>query len=546
MIMGSLGKLNKDERAIQNKLIVRYGHGGAPIYPMPDLPNRLKEAVEHIKAGGKLRDLIKPINDGIGRGIHQDSTWFQLIKEVIGVFEQPTEGKTDHEKAVLCVLEALYSSNKDIEIWHVVKTQILEHINLLSGWTHSHFRWSHQTEPVLRKEGKYYIHLNGQVCEVRGKRTEKEERWDYIADSCLRTYGAIQSLFKLTALVNICLDFQVHPEQYPSSMLLVLPENGGASFLYWQWHVKWPYHPRPINWRPNNNLCDPSWLASDLLCSFSEKESIPEKDIEPAEWKGPEEKWREEFAKYPGQLEFAIDTDLRFGDVEERWFNFKGKTLRWINQTENRHTILIVPVSNRNDDKDDYELAMRFLSHLAFDTDISMNVITSVGCQARFYPVLHQPKRMGGIVHSSNYHPHGMDMKHSESFSDKQNLAYAFYKEGLSSSSVYYSFLSFYKIIQLAFGENASKITNWINNNLDKIRYPMASERIKEIKNEKGDIVSYLFHSGRCAIAHVKNKPVVDPDNPEDRRRLNKDLPIVKGLARYAIESGLFNSLEKK
>jgi len=538
----SFKKLNKDENTIPNKLIVRYRHG-TPIYPMLDLLDKLKESIQHIKAGGRLSNLIKPINDGSGWGIHQEITWFQLIQEVIRVFEQPSEGKVDREKAVLCFLEAICSNKKDTEIWHAAKAEILKYIDILSGWSHSHFRWSHQTGPVLRKEGKYYVYLNGQVCEIIGKRTEKEERWDYIADSCSRTYGTIHSLFKLIALVNICLDFQSNPEQYPSSMIIVLPENGGASFFHWQWHVKWPFHPRPINWRPNNNLCDPNWLASDLLCSFSEWEGIPEKELEPAEWKGPEEKWREKFAKYPGQLEFAIDTHLRFDDVEEVWFDFRGKILRWINQTENRHAILIIPVSNRNSDKEEYELAMRFLSRLAFDTDIPMNVITSVGCQARFYPMLHQPKRMGGIVYPSDYN---INIKHLESSSDKQDLAYAFYKEGLNSSSVYYSFLSFYKIIQLAFGENANNITNWINNNLDKIGYPGTSERIKEIKNEKGNVVDYLFHSGRCAIAHVKNDPIADPDNPKDCLRLTKDLPIVKGLSHYAIESELSNSLKKE
>jgi hypothetical protein len=540
--MGTSGNSNKNEKAIQNKLIVRYRHG-TPIYIMPDLPNRLKEAVRHIKAGGRLTDLIKPINDGSGWGIHQESTWFQLIQEVISVFEQPSEGKVDREKAVLCVLETICSNEKDTEIWHAAKEEIFKYIDILSGWSHSYFRWSHQTEPVVKKEGKYYVYLHGQVCEIIGKRTEKEERWDYIADSCSPTYGAIHSLFKLIALVNICLDFQSNSRQYPASMIIVLPENGGASFLHWKWHIKWPYHPKLINWRLNNNLCDSDWLASDFLSCFSDQEGIPEKELEPAEWKGPEGKWREEFAKYPGQLEFAIDTHLRFGDVEEVWFDFRRKKLRWINQTENRHTILIIPASNRNNYNEEYELAMRFLSRLAFDTDIPINVITSVGCQARFYPMLHQPKRMSGIVYPSDYNNY---IKHPESSSNKQDLAYAFYKEGLSSSSVYYSFLSFYKIIQLAFGENASKITNWINNNLDKIRYPGASERIKEIKNGKGNVVDYLFHSGRCAIAHVKNDPIVDPDNSEDRYRLSKDLPIVKGLARYAIESGIFNSSEKE
>ena len=69
--------------------------------------------------------MIKPINDGSGWGIHQDSTWFHLIQEVLKVFEQPPEGKTDRKKAVLCVFEALCSSDKDIEIWHEVKVKIL-------------------------------------------------------------------------------------------------------------------------------------------------------------------------------------------------------------------------------------------------------------------------------------------------------------------------------------------------------------------------------------------------------------------------------------
>jgi len=523
---------------VQNKLIVRYRHG-TPIYIVPNLQEKLKEAVEHLNAGGRLQDLIKPINDGSGWGVHQDSTWFHLIEEVLKVFRQPPEEETNREKEVLYVLEALFSRNKDVEIWDEVKDRILTHIDLLSGWTHSHVRWSHKSEPVLRKEEKYYVYINGQICEIVGKRTEKEERWDYIADSCVRTYGAIHSLFKLVALVNICLDFQVHPEQYPLNMLLVLPENSGASFLHWKWHVKWPYHPRPINWRPNNNLCDPNWLASDFLCYFSEKEGIPEKDLEPAKWKSLEQKWKESFARYQRQLEFAIDTPLTFGEVEEVWFNFKGRTLRWINQTENRHAVLIIPVTDRNNDKEEYELAMRFLSRLAFDVDIPINIITSVGCPTRFVPMLHQPKRAGGIVYSAEY-----KLKLPESSSNKEDLAYAFYKEGLSSSSVYYSFLSFYKVIQLAFDENDSNIKKWVNSNLDhnKLRHPGAIERIRELQSQGKDVAVHLLSSGRIAIAHAKPRGIqaADPDNPDHRRRLTKDLSIVKRLARYVIESGLF------
>ncbi len=47
----------------QNRLIVRYRHG-TPIYPALDLRDILKQALEHVEAGDKLQNLIKPISDG--------------------------------------------------------------------------------------------------------------------------------------------------------------------------------------------------------------------------------------------------------------------------------------------------------------------------------------------------------------------------------------------------------------------------------------------------------------------------------------------------
>jgi hypothetical protein len=142
-------------------------------------------------------------------------------------------------------------------------------------------------------------------------------------------------------------------------------------------------------------------------------------------------------------------------------------------------------------------------------------------------------------------YPANYQLQSAKFSSEKEDCAYAFYREGLSSSSVYYSFLNFYKVIQLAFDEKGEDIINWIKNSLNKISsHKDALERILEIKNKEEDIANYLFESGRCAIAHAAIKkgkgPVVDPDNPQDHQRLNKDLAIVKGLARYAVESGLF------
>jgi hypothetical protein len=46
----------------------------------------------------------------------------------------------------------------------------------------------------------------------------------------------------------------------------------------------------------------------------------------------------------------------------------------------------------------------------------------------------------------------------------------------------------------------------------------------------------YLYSSGRCAVAHAFNDPVVDPDDAADTLRLARDLPVVKALARRFVE----------
>ena len=53
------------------------------------------------------------------------------------------------------------------------------------------------------------------------------------------------------------------------------------------------------------------------------------------------------------------------------------------------------------------------------------------------------------------------------------------------------------------------------------------------------DIGEHLYASGRCAMAHAKREPVIDPDDPEDARRLWAERPIVLELAQRAIEEKL-------
>jgi hypothetical protein len=65
-----------------------------------------------------------------------------------------------------------------------------------------------------------------------------------------------------------------------------------------------------------------------------------------------------------------------------------------------------------------------------------------------------------------------------------------------------------------------------------------AKERLNQLAIEP-DIGNYMFVSGRCAIAHASQNPVVDPDNPNDLFRLSADMPVVRALAEHLIRQEL-------
>ena len=118
-------------------------------------------------------------------------------------------------------------------------------------------------------------------------------------------------------------------------------------------------------------------------------------------------------------------------------------------------------------------------------------------------------------------------------------LALALYREalGLEHDNIPYAFLGFAKVLNLSGG--GKKQVEWINNEIGNLKDHSAKKRLSEIQASEPDIGEYLYGSGRCAVAHAYNDPVVDPDDASDTRRLGSDLPVVKALARRFIETEL-------
>jgi hypothetical protein len=116
-------------------------------------------------------------------------------------------------------------------------------------------------------------------------------------------------------------------------------------------------------------------------------------------------------------------------------------------------------------------------------------------------------------------------------------IALALYREGLNLTriNVAYAFLSFYKVINYIRPENGAKQKKWITAALVSVRGRAATDRLAALRAEK-DVAHYLYVSCRCAVAHAGNGETVDPEDPEDERRLRADLPLIRELAEIAIE----------
>ncbi len=190
----------------------------------------------------------------------------------------------------------------------------------------------------------------------------------------------------------------------------------------------------------------------------------------------------------------------------------------------------VIKTSSFNDDEI-RKVIMQFVSELAWVEQNRINIVSWLGGSFPFREV--KRSKLLSIVSSHfrvTYLPEIED--------DKTRLALAFYREGLGLDHKAYSFLSFYKIINM-FYKNGPAQKDWIKNNYSKMTESKAKERIDELAKSGIAIDEYLYVSCRCAIAHAGVEPTIDPENLEDNLRLSNDLPVIKNLVEMLIENEL-------
>lgn len=123
---------------------------------------------------------------------------------------------------------------------------------------------------------------------------------------------------------------------------------------------------------------------------------------------------------------------------------------------------------------------------------------------------------------------------------DDAATALAFYREGLSIQNHFYAFLSFFKVISFIHRDGKQREA-WFEKilpALDKNAFGQqeAIKRIDALRASGINVSQYLWDEGRNAIAHAEKDIFVNPDKTIDHDRIYADLPILRVLARKAIE----------
>jgi hypothetical protein len=505
---------------------------GTALYPLPTLYEAATDFLASYSGGDPSPVFKELVREGLVAGqygVVLDATWFAILRTFVMYNAGNFEGITDWQTHCLDALR-LMLERPHVKAWKRLKSFLLERIDNVSGWATSWQKMTAEREKIVRADdGNFYLHdEEGVLVRVIGAKPIDETRIDFITDHVIWKYGFVREFLELFSLFAITDDFATNREAYPPAMKAVLPEVEFQRVNH-SWHFMYFDRSRTVKWRPYSNMCDPDWLASDLLGHIVDTLQIDRFRKRVAGQK-PDELWSKDPRRF--QHDYVIDSGLRLGSEEEIYLEFEGTAFRWINGTAERNAVAGMPVERLGDDIADVARLNRLLSALAWHHKVPVAKLWGAGGPRRAFPVVYGPRMSGAIQVDARY----VQQDLARQLTAEQWFALGLFREGLNSRSKFYSYLCFYKVIEFALKKSEHR-RDWINNTAPALS--REKERISEILRVNRDLEKYLREALRNAIEHVWRKPTLDPDNPADEKKIATDIHVIEDLARLAIETVL-------
>lgn len=478
-------------------------------------------------------------------GVANDSTWDAATLELFTQYERDGRNQVsgDTKRAIIGLLKLLITGDKDTRLdWDAVRGYLIDNIEHLAPMPDRYYIFDGK-EVSRDKDGVYYYNDDemGRV-EVHGVKTPPEEVLEYYTNETQRRYGRLYHILKYVALFDIAYEYIHNPSDFPDKLSCTLYDNSGeTSYLEWQWQMPTPFDFIPMQWHPRSPYSNPDWLGSDLVMHLPfPNANAGEPIVTTAPTNKDIENWREAFQGYKWQIEIPISSNILVGDSSEEYFDFFGRKVRWVNGNAFVQSMLIVP-ANDDDGADGIEIARKFFSVMNLERDVRLSEQLVSQQQPRFLPWFRQT-RMGVFEKfDENYILPNDDYT---KYSTKKWYALAFLREAVSANSIYYSFLNYFKVVELAnTAKDTSKAKQWINDNVERVCKEKNLEWYQKVVVDGGetDPGRYLSKTERTAIAHAeytdKGAKTHNPDDPTDWRRTQDDLAVMRALARDILKT---------
>ncbi|WP_346748763.1 methylamine utilization protein MauJ [Prevotella jejuni] len=526
---------------MQTGIFLRYRDGNGIIIE-PNIKNKVAELIPLLKENDNpvsfLRSHIKYAIES-PRSVGDVSTWCAATFELYSQYEHYRESRInrDTNQAIIGLLELLTKGGDNSHFdWDSVRNYIIGNIGYFAPMSNGGCLSGDQ-EIVRDENGRYYYDDEMGRVEVYGIKTAPEEALAYYINETQWKYGKLHRILRYIALFDIAYEYTHRSNGFPDKISCVLFDNDDrTNYLDWQWQMPTPFDFTPVQWYPRSPYSNPEWLGSDLVLNLPPLNANVDNDVIAVNPTNRSlENWKEAFCGYRWQIEIPITQNVLIGDELEEYFNFFDRKLRWINGNAFMQSMLIVPANDDNGD-DGIELARKFLSVMNLKRDVGLSERLISKNKPRFQPWL-RPIRMGGF---QGFNRDYILPPNYKDYSDKKWQALAFMREAAGSNSIYYAFLNYFKVVELANPANdTSKVKQWINDNVERVCNEKNLEWYQKmvIDGETTNPGFYLSKTERTAIAHAEynyreTKNTHNPDDSTDWRRTREDIVVMRALAR--------------
>jgi len=517
---------------------VRFNHGMA-LYPPNDIYSAAQTVIEGFNttaAPDLFKVLIKRGRIYGQFGVLPESTWYSVLNNFLNYHI----GGSSNKAATLddCVRAIQIMNCRPCEdAWLELKNYLIEKIDSLSGWnSSSQFQITEEQQVVQGEDGNYYYHNHrGESVQIFGVKTNQETRLDFIVHQLVSHTGFLHQFLGLFSIFAITEDFERNRAHYYKLIKALLSESErgpiGCEWIFL--HLDYPHSHK---WRPYSNLCDPEWLAGDILGCLTDTLDMDfrHRNINASTQ---DQSWLDDGLKF--QMDYALDTSLRIGAEPYAYIRFEGMVMRWINGTHEADATVSFGVASLQSHSTEDERLNRFLSLLVWEHGGHARIKFGGGGSRTAYSHVYSPRMAGGM----RVDPGFLQREAILELTTDQKLALGVFREAQNSSSTFYEYLSYYKILELAVTnckgvDSKAAREQWLNDvAIPKLCHD-AGVRVKEIMKGHSSLECYLREIPANGIKHAIKK-TVDTDKPGNQIATAKDIFLMKEIAKLVMQDKL-------